>query len=153
MKEEVKQLYISDPTWGLEEACFLFGSDGNIKQGLYPWWDGENKTVMVDALLKHMNEVPERSFYVLQPCGHNPTGMDPSREEWERILEVVKAKNHLIMLDSAYQGFASGDLIEDRFVMELFYNSGIEFIASQSFSKSLGLYGERVGMVHFICES
>jgi aspartate aminotransferase, chloroplastic len=45
----------------------------------------------------------------------------------------------------AYQGFATGSLEEDAFAPRMFADRGIEFLVAQSYSKNLGLYGERVG--------
>ena len=173
-------MYISNPTWGLEKACFEFGSgkDGRppIKTEMYPYWNPQKKRIEIEPLLEHLQERMDSgrdSLYVLQPCGHNPTGMDPNLEEWERIVEIVKKSQGkgqkadeelgriFVVLDCAYQGFASGSLEADRKVIEMFLepwaeeNSktirGLEFFVCQSFSKSLGLYGERVGMLHAVC--
>lgn len=57
------------------------------------------------------------------------------------------------MLDSAYQGYASGDLERDRRPIELFVEAGLEIFVCQSFAKNLGLYGERMGMIHVVTEN
>merc|ERR1712165_547045 len=54
-------------------------------------------------------------------------------------------------MDSAYQGYASGSLDKDAFAVRLFVSMGFEFFMCQSFAKNLGLYGERIGMLHVIC--
>jgi len=41
--------------------------------------------------------------------------------------------------------------VKDNFATKLFDDSGIEFVLTQSFAKNFGLYGERVGMLHFVC--
>jgi len=35
-------------------------------------------------------------------CAHNPTGVDPTHEQWNNILDIVKSKNHFVAFDSAY---------------------------------------------------
>lgn len=55
--------------------------------------------------------------------------------------------------DSAYQGFASGDLIKDASAIRLFVDMGFQMVVSQSFAKNMGLYGERVGALHIVCQS
>lgn len=60
-------------------------------------------------------------------------------------------KNKLIpFFDSAYQGFASGDLHQDAKAIRYFLNEGFNMFVSQSFAKNMGLYGERVGALHVV---
>lgn len=92
-------------------------------------------------------------MYLIHPCAHNPTGVDPTVAQWQKMVETCKRKKHLCILDSAYQGYASGSLEKDREAIELFLESGMEFFVCQSFAKNLGLYGERIGMLHMVCEN
>jgi len=71
-------------------------------------------------MLEDLDKAPNESIVMLHVCAHNPTGCDPSNEDWHKILEVVKRKNHLAMFDSAYQGFASGNLETDAYSLRLF---------------------------------
>jgi aspartate aminotransferase len=75
---------------------------------------------------------------------HNPTGVDPTLEQWKEISAVVKKRNLLPFLDMAYQGFASGDINKDAFALRQFVSDGHQLLLSQSYSKNMGLYGERV---------
>lgn len=70
-----------------------------------------------------------------------------------QIAKVVVEKEHLPFFDVAYQGFASGDLVEDAFAPRLFASKGIEFLCSQSYAKNLGLYGERIGALNAVLNS
>lgn len=81
-------------------------------------------------------------------------GVDLSKDQWHKVVELCARREFLPVVDSAYQGFASGDLVDDSFALRLFANKfkGASFI-TQSFAKNMGLYGERVGMVHAICAS
>ena len=56
-------------------------------------------------------------------------------------MKVVKAKNLLPLFDSAYQGFASGDLDRDALAVRMFVEAGVELIICQSYAKNMGLYG------------
>jgi aspartate/tyrosine/aromatic aminotransferase len=51
----------------------------------------------------------EGATICIHACAHNPTGVDPSAEQWAQIAEVCVKRNLFVMFDSAYQGFASGD--------------------------------------------
>ena len=44
--------------------------------------------------------------------------------------------------DSAYQGFASGNLEKDAWAVRYFVSEGFELFCAQSFSKNFGLYSE-----------
>ncbi len=63
--------------------------------------------------------------------------MDPTPEQWQGILEVTKAMKLLVFFDSAYQGFASGDLDRDGHSIRLFCDAGLELLLAQSFAKNM----------------
>ena len=54
-------------------------------------------------MIRDINNLPDQQIVVLHACAHNPTGADPSKEAWNKLLEVFKKKKHLAMFDSAYQ--------------------------------------------------
>jgi aspartate aminotransferase, chloroplastic len=85
-------------------------------------------------------------------CAHNPTGVDPTKEQWEEIADLCIEKQHIPFFDVAYQGFATGSLDEDAWAPRFFVQKGLELFVSQSYSKNLGLYGERVGAINAVCE-
>lgn len=89
--------------------------------------------------------MPENSIVLLHACAHNPTGVDPTPEQWKEISEIIKAKSLFPFFDMAYQGFASGSTSRDAFAVRHFVSEGHQIALSQSFAKNMGLYGERVG--------
>jgi aromatic-amino-acid transaminase len=89
---------------------------------------------------------------VLHACCHNPTGVDPTPEQWQQIAQAVKAKQHVPFLDIAYQGFGDG-LQEDAAAVRLFVELGLNCFISTSFSKSFSLYGERIGALTVVTDS
>ena len=82
------------------------------------------------------------STFVLHACAHNPTGVDPTFEQWKILADLFKAGNLFAIFDSAYQGFASGDPAFDSAAMRHFANEGIPYLICQSFSKNMGLYSK-----------
>lgn len=86
-------------------------------------------------------------------CAHNPTGVDPTERQWEEVLEIVKRKKLFSAFDSAYQGFASGDLEKDSYSLKLFQEHTDDIMLFQSFAKNFGLYGERAGCYSVITGS
>lgn len=87
---------------------------------------------------------------LLHACAHNPTGVDPSEQDWKSIAEVMEKKKLIPFFDAAYQGFASGDLIKDVRSIRYFAERGFSMFVAQSFAKNMGLYGERVGALHIV---
>jgi len=95
------------------------------------------------------NAVP-RSVFLLHACAHNPTGVDPTKQQWATIADVMVEKGHFAFFDCAYQGFASGDLDRDAYAVRYFVTRKVPLLVCQSFAKNAGLYGERVGALHVV---
>lgn len=140
---------ISDPSWENHRA--LFETAGFPVQN-YRYYDAATHDVNRAGMLDDLNALPNGSIVVLHACCHNPTGVDLTPADWNKVLEVVKAKGHVTFLDMAYQGFGDG-IDEDAAAVRLFAESGLTFFVSSSFSKSFSLYGERVGALSIISES
>jgi len=111
----------------------------------------KKKKLDIKGMLADIAAAPEGSIMLLHACAHNPTGVDPTTEEWKQIMNVIKTKNHFTWFDSAYQGFASGCLDRDAWAIRHFVDNGLEMIVCQSFAKNFGLYGERIGGLHMVC--
>ena len=90
------------------------------------------------------------SVCLLQGCAHNPTGIDPTKEQWSQICDLCQKKNHLPFFDVAYQGFATGSLEEDAYAPRFFVEKGLEVIVAQSYSVNLGLAEDCVGALIFV---
>lgn len=140
-------VYLSDPTWDNHAPIF---SHVGLAVKWYPYFDKKTKSLDIDGMIKTLESAERGSVVVLQVCAHNPTGLDPTPDEWERIAEVVQNSGVFPFFDCAYQGFATGDLARDSFPVRYFAQQGIEMFVAQSFSKNLGLYGQRTGCLHFL---
>lgn len=137
--------YVTNPTWGNHNQ--IFGYAG-FQVCALRYWDAAARGLAFAALLEDLAACPPGSVVVLHSCAHNPTGVDPTHAQWERILDVIAAHALVPVFDTAYQGFATGDLDADAFVVRAAYARGLEFVATQSFAKNMGLYAERVGAMH-----
>ncbi|XP_068977576.1 aspartate aminotransferase, cytoplasmic [Bombus flavifrons] len=135
--------YYSKPTWENHKLVFVNG--GFKKACEYTYWNPETRSVDIEGMLKDLRDAPENAVIILHTCAHNPTGCDPTPEQWAKIGDVIKEKKLFPIFDTAYQGFATGDLDKDAYAVRLFAERGIEFMCSQSFAKNFGLYNERVG--------
>jgi len=142
--------YLPSPSWANHAQIF---NHAGIGVGYYRYYDKSTLGFDFNGCLEDLNNLPERSLVLLHACAHNPTGVDPTREEWREISAIMKKKNHLPFFDMAYQGFASGDLTNDAYALRLFVEDGHLPVLSQSYSKNMGLYGERVGAFTVLCSS
>ncbi|KAL6751353.1 aspartate aminotransferase [Haematococcus lacustris] len=143
-------VYISNPTWGNHRNIF---GDEAVPWAYYRYYDPETVGLDYAGMTADIEAAPEGSIILLHGCAHNPTGIDPTKEQWMELAALCKRKGHLPFFDVAYQGFATGDLDQDAFAPRLFVDQGLEVVVSQSYSKNLGLYGERVGATNVVCSS
>lgn len=142
-----KTVYISNPTWANHNQIF---SNVHLPIQTYPYFSQETKGLDFEGMTKALKDAPERSIILLHACAHNPTGVDPSQEQWKEIATIMRQKKHFPFFDCAYQGFASGDLAQDAWAVQYFVKEGFELCVAQSFAKNFGLYGERAGCFHFV---
>ncbi|KAJ3030226.1 UNVERIFIED_CONTAM: Aspartate aminotransferase, cytoplasmic [Siphonaria sp. JEL0065] len=135
-------VYISDPTWGNHFQIF---GDAGFTVKTYKYWDAATRGLAFDEFIKVLQTADSGSIFVLHACAHNPTGVDPTQDQWKQIAAVIKEKNHFPFFDCAYQGFASGSLDQDAWAVRYFVEAGFEIFVAQSYSKNFGLYSERCG--------
>jgi len=138
---------IPDPTWANHKQI---AEHAGLAWSSYRYYDPSTRGLDFAGLIEDLSNAPDRSIVLLHSVAHNPTGVDPTEEEWGRIVDVVQRKGHFAFADCAYQGFASGNLLADSFSARLLVQRGLEFFVAQSFSKNFGLYGERVGCLTMV---
>ena len=124
-----------------------------IDSPTYKYYDPKTIGLACNEFLDTIFSAPDRSVFLLHACAHNPTGVDPTQEQWGQIADAMLQKGHCAFFDAAYQGFASGDLDKDAWAVREFIRRGIPLLICQSFSKNAGLYGERVGALHVVASS
>ncbi|XP_032290497.1 uncharacterized protein [Drosophila virilis] len=135
--------YMPQPTWDNHFSIFKAAGFKHLKH--CPYWNAKKQKIDISKLLAALSEAPEGAVVVFQAAAHNPTGMDPTKKQWKQIAEVIKQRKLFPFFDVAYQGFASGDPDRDAWAVRYFVKEGIETLIAQSFSKSMGLYNERIG--------
>ncbi|KAJ8898850.1 hypothetical protein K2173_008159 [Erythroxylum novogranatense] len=142
------QIYFPDPTWSNHHNIWR---DAQVPRRNFHYYDWNAKGLNFSALIDDIKNAPDGSFFLLHPCAHNPTGVDPTEKQWREISYWFKVKNHFPFFDTAYQGFASGDLDQDAQSIRIFLEDGHWIGCAQSFSKNMGLYGHRVGCLSILC--
>jgi aromatic-amino-acid transaminase len=140
---------ISKPSWENHRALFERAGFEVVE---YTYYDPQTHGLNLQGMLDSIQSLPARSIVVLHACCHNPTGVDPSPEQWQQIIEVIQAGNHVPFLDMAYQGFGDG-LQADASAVRRFVDAGLTCLVSTSFSKSFSLYGERIGALTVVTGS
>jgi len=143
------KVVISNPSWENHRALF---ERAGFPVETYPYYDAASHGFDFQGMLGALNGLPAGTIVVLHACCHNPTGVDPTFEQWQEIARVIKQKELVPFLDIAYQGFGEG-IEEDAAVVRHFADQDITMLVSSSFSKSFSLYGERVGALTLICSS
>jgi aspartate aminotransferase len=143
-----KEIYLPNPTWANHIPIF---QNSGFSTSTYSYYDGKGG-LDFEGMKKDIQNAAEGSIFLLHACAHNPTGVDPNDNQWRELAQICKQKKHIILFDCAYQGFASGNPGQDAFSLREFTNQGINVVVTQSFAKSLGLYGERVGALHIVCD-
>lgn len=138
-----KIAYISQPSWPNHRLLFIHAGFDEVRT--YRYWDAPNRQLDYNGLIEDLRNAPEDAVVVLHACAHNPTGIDPTTDQWKAIADVVEERKLFPFFDCAYQGFASGDLERDSSSFRYFVDRGFETICAQSFAKNFGLYNERIG--------
>jgi aromatic-amino-acid transaminase len=141
-------VWISDPSWENHRALFEYAG---YEVKTYPYYDPATHGLKFDAMLEALEQMPSGDVVLLHACCHNPTGVDLKADQWERVIQVVNKRGLVPFLDIAYQGFADG-LDADAAAVRRFSAAVPVLFVSSSFSKSLSLYGERVGALSIVTQ-
>nr|WP_283099645.1 amino acid aminotransferase [Pseudomonas sp. MWU12-2037] len=133
-------IWLSDPTWPIHETIF---AAAGLKISHYPYVDSDNR-LDVEGMLAALEQVPQGDVVLLHACCHNPTGFDLSHDDWYKVLDIVRRRELLPLIDFAYQGFGDG-VEQDAWAARLFARELPEVLITSSCSKNFGLYRERTG--------
>lgn len=143
-----RTIYITNPTWPNHQL--LFETMG-FRVEYLPYYHSATRSFDADSFLDGLKAAEPGSPVILHACAHNPTGCDPSHRQWRDIAAVVRARGLFPVFDSAYLGFNSGNVDKDAWAIRYFTEElRMEAAVCLSFSKSMGLYGERAGAVMFV---
>ncbi len=143
---EKATIWVSDPTWNNHVP--LLGIAG-MTLNPYAYYDAVNHVIRFEAMLDSLHQAPKGDLVLLHACCHNPSGLDPSEEQWREITDIVVERELIPFIDMAYQGFAV-DIDTDAFAVRHMASVVPEMILSTSASKNFGLYRERIGALSFL---
>jgi len=145
----VKRIWVSNPTWANHGNIF---KAAGLEVVEYTYYDAENQALDFDGMLQSLGQTKAGDAVLFHGCCHNPTGIDPTIEQWQKISELANKQQVIGLFDFAYQGFGVG-IEEDAQGLRAFAKANNELIVANSFSKNFGLYNERVGAVTLVAKS
>ncbi|CCN35996.1 aspartate aminotransferase [Vibrio nigripulchritudo SO65] len=143
------KIWISNPTWANHNGVF---TAAGLETAQYGYYNAETKDKDFAAMVADLETASAGDIVLLHGCCHNPTGIDPTAEEWETLAKLCADKGLLPLFDFAYQGFAKG-VEEDAAGLRVFAEHNTEILVASSFSKNFGLYNERVGAFTLVAKS
>lgn len=142
-------VWMSDPTW-INHAPGQRAAGNGVR--FHPYIRRSDRGLDLDGMLEALDDAAPGDVVLIQAACHNPTGVDLGPADWEDVTELCRRRGLLPLVDNAYQGFGGGRSADA---------AGLRAMAAQvpcmiittSFSKSFGLYRDRVGAVTLIGES
>lgn len=135
------RVWISDPTWGNH---FQIVEAAGLKTDRYPYYDRATHSLAFDRMIDTLEQADEGDAVIIHACCHNPTGIDPTKEQWDELAAFLARKKLLPIIDFAYQGFGKS-LDDDAYGVRKIVELNSEVLIASSYSKNFGMYNERVG--------
>ena len=150
LKEEAENpIWIPTPTWPNHRSVFI---SCGLPVESYAYYDVKSRQLDFGRALVCFEKLSEKTIVLMHASCHNPTGCDPSLEEWKALCDLFKAKKLIPFFDFAYQGFGRG-LDEDAEAVRYFLKNGVEMLVAVSNAKNFSAYGERAGCLFIVSES
>lgn len=84
-----KAIYLPGPTWGNHIPVM---KDSGLEVKTYTYYDKKTFGLDFEGMKKSLRDAPNKSIFLLHACAHNPTGVDPSQEQWQEIVQIFKVR-------------------------------------------------------------
>ncbi len=143
------KIWLSNPTWANHNTIF---TAAGLTCEKYDYRDPVTNGLDFDAMCASIKTIPKGDIILLHGCCHNPTGIDPTPEQWARVGDLLAEQGVLPLVDFAYQGLASG-IEQDRAGLLELTKKVKQMLICSSFSKNFGLYRERTGALTVVADS
>ena len=141
-------VWLTQPTWPNHPQIF---AAAGVPTKSFAYFDAKTNALAFEECIAAIQQIPAGDVVMLHGCCHNPTGIDPTPEQWKKLADTIYERGLLPFLDFAYQGFADG-IEEDTAGLKALARPGAEMIVCSSFSKNFGLYCERVGALTVVAK-
>ncbi len=136
-------VWLSAPTWpnhpSIVKTVGLAARD-------YRYFDRASGTVDFDGMTADLGSVAKGDIVLLHGCCHNPTGANLTTGQWDKVIDIVKARGAIALVDIAYQGFGQG-LADDAVGVRKVVAGLPQVLIAASCSKNFGVYRERTGLL------
>ena len=142
-------VWMPSPTWENHKGVF---EAAGCPLREYSYYDPATRGVDAERMCAELRKIPAGDVVLLHVSCHNPTGADLDAAGWAQVADAAARAGWLPFFDFAYQGFGDG-LDADRAGLLAVLKKVPEAIVASSFSKNMGLYGERVGALLLVAES
>ena len=136
-----KRIWAGKPTWANHYPLM---KTAGVEVAEYPYYDISRNSLDFVAMTNALNGLAPGSVVLLHGCCHNPSGADPSDEQWDQLAELMAERGLVPFIDAAYQGLGRG-LDEDAYGWRRLAASVPEMLISYSCSKNFALYRDRIG--------
>ena len=143
------KIWLSNPTWANHNTIF---AAAGLTCEKYDYRDPVTNGLDFDAMCASIKTIPKGDIILLHGCCHNPTGIDPTPEQWAQIGDLLAEQGVLPLVDFAYQGLAAG-IEQDRAGLLELTKKVKQMLICSSFSKNFGLYRERTGALTVVADS
>jgi len=143
----IEDIAVSDPTWANHRNIF---NQAGLRASEYPYYDSKSGKLAFEEMKGSISRLPDGSVVLLHACCHNPTGVDPTQEQWRELAQIFKEQKLVPFFDFAYQGFGKG-VEQDATAVRIFFEEfGLQGLIAYSFSKSMSLYERRTGALMLV---
>lgn len=142
------KIWLSNPTWANHNTIF---AAAGLTCEQYDYRDPATNGLDFEAMCESIKKIPKGDVILLHGCCHNPTGIDPTPEQWSLIGDLLAEQGVLPLVDFAYQGLAVG-IEEDRAGLLELTKKVKRMLICSSFSKNFGLYRERIGALTVVAD-
>lgn len=68
----------------------MFTSSGFKNECTYRYFSEETKLIDFEGLCEDISNAVPNSVIILHACGHNPTGVDLTKDQWKILAEIIK---------------------------------------------------------------
>ena len=136
-------VWLSDPTWPNHPSIIRYLG---MPMAEYRYFDAGTRGLDFDGMMADLAKVKAGDVVLLHGCCHNPTGANPTADQWAKIADLLADKGAVPLVDLAYQGFGDG-LDEDAAATRLIAKRLPEVLIAASCSKNFGIYRERTGIL------
>lgn len=148
-QDHSKLIHLPNPTWANHKLVF---NHAKLKIDYYPYYNFINASLDFHELCTRLRKIEPGHIILLHGTSHNPTGLNPSLEQWKEISRIMLAHKLIPLIDVAYQGFGLG-IEEDAQMVRLFVQDGHEMLVTYTYAKNMGLYGERTGAIFAVTKN